>query len=281
MLILSNKVFFPSQREGITGVNFVGSARLGWGAPIDTKVEAPVRFGVGNKITAKEIGAFTYTNYDCFVRADKIGRFCNIAPNVSIGMGGHDYTNLSTSAVFEMKRGKPTQFSLTQFTGWFEKDIVWANKMRNRILEKAVERKKPFAGGVTIGNDVWIGANVNILAGVKIGDGAVIGSGAVVTKDVEPYTIVGGVPAKPIKKRFSDKCIEKLLNLQWWNYDPEIFIGVDYTRNIEEAIKILELRIMKGARELSTDNYIISAKNKLVWKIDNLTGEKEIIYEQK
>ncbi|OUP86199.1 hypothetical protein B5F07_02595 [Lachnoclostridium sp. An169] len=280
MITLSSRIFFPSQREGITGVGFTGTAQFGYSFPVDTKLEAPIRIGNGNKITVKKIGAFTYTNYNCFLRADKIGRFCNIAPNVSVGMGGHDYTNLSTSAVFEMKRGKPGQFTLTQFTGWFEKDNEWSDEMRHQILTKSKMRTKPFAGGVVIGNDVWIGGNVNILAGVKIGDGAVVGAGAVVTKDVEPYTIVGGAPAKPIKRRFSEECIEKLLKLQWWNYDPSIFIGIDYTQNIEEAIKILEMRIMNGAPKFVTDEYIISPKNKAIWRINSKNGEKELIYEQ-
>lgn len=76
-------------------------------------------------------------------------------------------------------------------------------------------------GDIVIGNDVWIGFEAVILAGVTIGDGAIIGTRAVVTKDVAPYTIVGGVPAKPIRKRFDDKTIEKLLNMKWWNWSAE------------------------------------------------------------
>lgn len=72
-----------------------------------------------------------------------------------------------------------------------------------------------------IGNDVWIGYDAIIMPGVKIGDGAIIGTRAVVTKDIPPYTIVGGVPAKPIRKRFDDKTIEKLLSIKWWNWDKE------------------------------------------------------------
>ena len=72
-----------------------------------------------------------------------------------------------------------------------------------------------------IGNDVWIGYEAVIMSGVKIGDGAIIGTRAVVTKDVPPYTIVGGVPAKPIRRRFDDETIEKLESLRWWDWDCE------------------------------------------------------------
>lgn len=72
-------------------------------------------------------------------------------------------------------------------------------------------------GDISIGNDVWIGYEAAILAGVTIGDGAVIGARAVVTKNVEPYAIVGGVPAKPIRKRFDDITIERLLKIKWWD----------------------------------------------------------------
>ena len=74
---------------------------------------------------------------------------------------------------------------------------------------------------LVIGNDVWIGYEAVILSGVKIGDGAIIGTRSVVTKDVPPYTIVGGVPAKPIRKRFEDATIEKLEALRWWDWEEE------------------------------------------------------------
>ena len=72
-----------------------------------------------------------------------------------------------------------------------------------------------------VGNDVWIGYEAIVLAGVTIGDGAIIGSRAVVTKDVPPYTIVGGIPAKPIRKRYDDAVIERLEDLRWWDWDYE------------------------------------------------------------
>lgn len=72
-----------------------------------------------------------------------------------------------------------------------------------------------------IGNDVWIGYEAVIMAGVHIGDGAIIGTRAVVTKDVPPYTIVGGVPAKEIKKRFDQKTVDELLDMKWWDWDRQ------------------------------------------------------------
>ena len=89
--------------------------------------------------------------------------------------------------------------------------------------EWGLDKKQiPFAwdnkGDITIGNDVWIGYEAVILSGVQIGDGAIIGARAVVTKDVPPYTIVGGVPAKEIRKRFDEETIEKLRNIQWWDW---------------------------------------------------------------
>lgn len=76
-------------------------------------------------------------------------------------------------------------------------------------------------GDIIVGNDVWIGYEAVILSGVTIGDGAIVGSRAVVTKDIPPYTIVGGVPAKPIRKRFDDVTIARLLELKWWDWSEE------------------------------------------------------------
>ena len=85
-----------------------------------------------------------------------------------------------------------------------------------------MRRKMAIFIDIVIGNDVWIGYDAIIMAGVTIGDGAIIGTRAVVTKDVEPYSIVGGVPANEIRKRFSTDIIARLQELQWWNWDADI-----------------------------------------------------------
>ena len=99
----------------------------------------------------------------------------------------------------------------------------------------------PLKGDTIIGNDVWIGHSAKILEGVTIGDGAIIATGAVVAEDVSPYSIVGGVPAKKIKNRFSDEDIEFLMNLKWWEKDLDwikkyaaYFESIDKIKQIEE-----------------------------------------------
>jgi virginiamycin A acetyltransferase len=96
-------------------------------------------------------------------------------------------------------------------------------------------------GDIVVGNDVWIGYEAVILSGVKIGNGAIIGTRAVVTKDVPPYTIVGGIPARPIKKRFDEETIEALQKIEWWNWPFEkIQANVNVIRNGDiETLKSL------------------------------------------
>ena len=128
----------------------------------------------------------------------KIGKFCSIACGAKF---------LFTSANHKMR-----SLSTYPFPIFFEE---WGLDVKN--ICDAWDNK----GDIVIGNDVWIGYEAVILSGVTIGDGAIIGSRAVVTKDVEPYTIVGGVPAKSIRKRFDDKTIIKLENIRWWNWDEK------------------------------------------------------------
>ena len=102
-------------------------------------------------------------------------------------------------------------------------------------------------GDIIIGNDVWIGYDAVIMAGVKIGDGAIIGTRAVVTKDVEPYSIVGGVPAKGIRKRFAPDIIEKLQKLQWWNWPVE---------RIKESIYLIQSGNIEALYHISSSNNV-------------------------
>ena len=125
----------------------------------------------------------------------KVGKFCSIACGAKF---------LFTSANHTMR-----SISTYPFPIFFEE---WGLDVKN--ITSAWDNK----GDIVIGNDVWIGYEAIVLSGVTIGDGAIIGTRAVVTKDVPPYTIVGGIPAKPIRKRFSDEVISKLLELQWWNW---------------------------------------------------------------
>lgn len=190
-----------------------------------------------NAITNENITVGDYTMYNDFVNDpvqfeknnvlyhypinnDKliIGKFCSIACGAKFLFNSANHTMKSLSSY-------PFPLFFDEW-GLDMKDVTqsWDNK-----------------GDIVIGNDVWIGYEAVIMAGVKIGDGALIGTRAVVTKDVEPYTIVGGVPAKPIKKRFNDETINAMLEIKWWDWDK------DKIRNNIEAIKSGNVENLKGS----------------------------------
>ena len=127
-----------------------------------------------------------------------IGKFCSIACGVRF--------------LFNSANHSLTSLAAYPFPVFFEE---WG------LVRAQVTRAWDHKGDIVIGNDVWIGYEAVILAGVTIGDGAIIGTRAVVTKDVPPYTVVGGVPAKPIRKRFPDDTIASLLALRWWDWPEE------------------------------------------------------------
>lgn len=150
------------------------------------------------------------------INGDKlqIGKFCSIACGAKFLFNSANHTLSSLSTY-------PFPLFFEEW-GLEKKDVTnaWDNK-----------------GDIVIGNDVWIGYEAVILAGVTIGNGAIVGTRAVVTKDVPPYTIVGGVPAKPIKKRFSEETISALLEIQWWNWSEKRIarnIGAIQSGNIEQ-----------------------------------------------
>lgn len=143
-----------------------------------------------------EMGDFSYIARNSQIYNTQIGKFTCIGPNVVSGMGAHPSSEyVSIHPLFYSTLGQSS-------------GLV--------IVDKNLFDEFP---STEIGNDVWIGNNVVIKYGVKIGDGAIIGAGAVVTKDVEPFTIVGGVPAKLIKYRYTKEQIEFLKQFKWWNKD--------------------------------------------------------------
>lgn len=172
--------------------------QIGFGTSIiKSKLSKNVFIGANNSLVNVEIGKNSYTNSNTKIMNAKIGNFSCLGSNVNIGVGIHP-TNLVSI--------HPTFYS--------------NNKGFNTFSDSNFFDEYPF---VNIGNDVWIGSNATILGSITIGDGAVIAYGAVVTKDVEPYSIVGGVPATVLKKRFNENIINSLLTIKWWNFEDEFY----------------------------------------------------------
>lgn len=157
-----------------------------------------------NTFFTGRLGFGSYIGENCNINA-KIGKYCSVAGNVTTVGGKHPTKDfISTHPAFFSTR-KQAGFTYISEDKFCEKEYAEGNY------------------SVIIGNDVWIGFGAMLMEGIKIGDGAVIAAGAVVTKDVKPYSIVGGVPAKEIRKRFSDEEIEFLKEFKWWD-KPEDWI---------------------------------------------------------
>jgi len=183
------------------------------------QAESPLRtYGTVRIRCAAQIGAYTYIREASLRRVTSIGRYCSIAPGVICGETEHPTDRLSTS---------PFQYG-AQFN-WF----LGPRKAEHRFRST----KKP----PVIGHDVWIGANAQIMLGVTIGNGAIIGAGAIVTRDVPPYAIVGGVPARIIRMRFPDPLIDRLQRVAWWQYDARDLADIDFAQ-VEAALDTIEER---------------------------------------
>ncbi|MBM7715921.1 chloramphenicol acetyltransferase [Siminovitchia sp. FSL H7-0308] len=181
-----------------------------------------VQFGQYNEIGPYNyfenvaLGDYSYTGQFCFIQNTVIGKFSNIAAMVRIGPTDHPYERPSLHHFTYRRR----------MFGFSEEDD-------EEFFEQRVSRK------ALIGHDTWIGHGAIIHPEVTIGNGAVIGSGAVVTKDVPPYAIAVGVPAKIIKYRFPSEVIDKLQSIQWWNWPYEKIKEQvdDFHLHVEQFIK--------------------------------------------
>lgn len=156
-----------------------------------------VNLAANAKLLGCTVGANTYISTNTKMMNCDIGSYCSIGANVMAGLGTHPVTTfVSTHPSFYSPRNNSP--------------VSYVNE------QKFVDTKR-----ITIGNDVWIGAGVILIDGMTIGDGAIVAAGAVVTTDVRPYSIVGGIPAKEIRKRFTDDQISFLLALRWWDKGEE------------------------------------------------------------
>lgn len=154
----------------------------------------------------------SFCGYDNEIINTNIGSFCSIGNDVKIGGGEHPYEWVSTSPVF--------------YSG------------RDSVKAKFSEFDRKPLLTTTVGNDVWIGQNSLIKQGVNIGHGAIVGMGSVVTKNVDPYTIVAGIPAKKIKLRFEKEIIEELLKSKWWSIDEAKLKTL--SQNIKDPVMFLK-----------------------------------------
>jgi len=171
------------------------------------------------KVSDSYIGEGSYISVNCNICGTKIGRYCSIADNVYIVLGKHPISDfISTFPSFYYNTEDQINFTFHKGAPLYRS-------------EQYVNENEQY--NVVIGNDVWIGSHVIILGGITIGDGAVIAAGAVVSKNVEPYSVVGGIPAQKIKMRFNQETIDKLKSIKWWNRDFE-----DIRKNYMEFLNI-------------------------------------------
>ena len=248
------KIDFLSKYEIKFQNNSFENISIGFGKKIYPYIfEEHIQFRHGS-FDVLNIGSYTYMGGGNTIlrKINNIGRFCAIASNVQAGHFEHPTDYLSIN---HMLHGKWNQ--VWESTNDFYKRN---NKMISKSIDNFYNDFKPDEYSINIGNDVWIGEGAFISRNINIGDGAIIAAHAVVTKDVPPYSIVGGVPAKIIKYRFEEKIINKLLELKWWDYGLNGLDNVDFT-NIEQAVEQIEFNI--------NNNLELFKPKKIEWNTDN------------
>jgi len=247
------------------GADIAPDAWVGIGPSPETFFEPPVTV-LGGFFDIDFVGAYSYFGGHASVlrHVMMIGRFCAIATRVVCGEAQHSPYRLSAHPIFEGASKWP---AITQDFTNRNFDML-AKAMR----VNQAENEERF-GKIVIGSDVWIGEGVNIMRGVTIGDGAVIAARAVVTKDVPPYAIVAGVPAKVIKYRFEPEVIAELLRLSWWKYGLTALDGVDFT-DIHQAIAMIDHNIESGKATLYQSPLVRldNVRNFSFWQADPERG---------
>jgi len=209
------------QVAGAKDIKFGKNTFVGYSSTFEGKN----KLGNDSVFVSSALGYASYIGDKSRFSRTQIGRFCSIGPNVECIFGRHTtHTFVSTHPAF---------FSTNHSIG-----LSYVHKQQFQEHPKPLDQKGKFT--IVIGNDVWIGANVAILDGITIGDGSIIAANALITKDVPPYTLVGGVPAKELKKRFSEDQIAFLMKLKWWE-KPLSWISEHgkYFNDIEELQKTI------------------------------------------
>lgn len=251
-------ILYKNQKIIVNGKNGIDIRKdtkiCAWGQKEIMSIEPPFRCE-GGEMQIEKLGGFTFFNVNPYARYVKsIGRFCSIAQDVVIGPPEHPTKMLSHNNIFQ---NADSEWE-TPFCSLGE---AYSSIIQNReACKKEMENKKK----IVIGNDVWIGMKVIILRGVTIGDGAIIAAGSIVTKDVLPYSIVGGVPARIIRFRFKKDIINKLLDIRWWEYGPDILKGLDISK-INETVKVIYERIEKGMEKYCVPLIKIDNNSEQIW----------------
>jgi acetyltransferase-like isoleucine patch superfamily enzyme len=232
-------------------ISFMGKIEAnditGWNTPMELEPYVQMR---GGRYDVRRVGGFSYFGgRDSQIRfVSSIGRFCSIAQNLIAGPTEHSMAMISSHSALTGSFNKTWPQMFSAF-GIRDEQIEAAKKFAHSSARRSNSR-------IAIGNDVWIGEGVFIGRGIAIGDGAVVAARSTVVKDVPPYTIVGGTPARTIRMRFDEKLVERFVAVKWWDYGMSALAGIDWTDPIG-GLSFIEDRIVKGLTRWLPDTLLI------------------------